>query len=628
MSTTPKFPPGWKVFPVKAGAKEPAIFGWESEATDDVSQIEAWSIQFPGCNWGLACGPSNLAVIDVDGETGEQSLFDLELKHGPFPPTREHTTPRGGRHLIYSGTIRPTVSVIGKKLDTRGTGSLIIIPPSTFEGKPYAVSQDIPIVPVPAFAMAEAGPTSERVSAPASVALDTVHAKARARSLVERYVAERHVAIDGQGGDALTYAVAAEVISLGLSPEAALEVLLPWNDACLPPWNLDELGVKIENASRYAQNEAGAWYVPPVSERIPQDALDKLIAENAASSLPPEEDAEQGEHGRFDWMGEDRFKNLKPPQWLIKDKLVRESIGMIYGPSGHYKSFLAMDLAAQVAQTGELAFYVASEGVHRMARQDFPAWKLANGEERMIPFKLVEDMPIMAEDYDIEAFMKSIDAVARRETRHVGIVILDTLNNAMLGLEENSAMDAGKLIHAMKKIRKAFKTTVIVVHHTRQDGAEPRGSTALYAAFDTVLKVISKPETKLAQMFVTKQKIAEAPQHPFNFQGRRVGPGLAFQPVTDKEAAALRDEMDLFAPAKVSAALVQLKAWKPVTVSSQVLAGHLIPQLENENPEDRANSVARGVLGLRSALKRGNLGGYHEGEGRGIKWSLPAPEED
>jgi KaiC/GvpD/RAD55 family RecA-like ATPase len=610
------------VFPVKAGTKEPAMFGWATEATDDPAQIEAWSIQYPNSNWGLACGPSGLAVIDIDPPLGEESLFQFELERDVLPATREHKSARGGRHLIFRGSVVPTASKLGPKLDTRGGNSYILIPPSTFEGKPYEVISDIEPAPLPQFVSDAAGASHDRVLASDGLVLDTSNAKARATTLLSRYIAEGEVAIEGQGGDAKTFAVAAEVLNLGLSPEVALELMLPWNDACQPPWNIDELRVKIENASLYSQNEAGAWYVPPVSDRIPAEALGKLIAESQAA--PPATDVRE-ERGRFDWMGQDVFKNIPPPEWLIKDKLVRESIGMIYGPSGHYKSFLALDLAAQVAQKGELAFYVASEGVHRMARQDFPAWQMANGEDRIIPFKLVEDMPLMAQDYDVEAFIKSIDRVARKEEKHVGLVVLDTLNNAMLGLEENSATDAGKLIHAMKAIKKAFQTTVIVVHHTRQDGAEPRGSTALYAAFDTVLKVISKPETKLAQMFVTKQKTAELPKHPFSFQGKRVGPGLAFQPVTDKEAAVLRDETDIFAPAKISVALVSLKAWKPVTVSTQVLVGHIVPQLENESPEDRANSIARAMVGMKAAIKKGTLGGYYEGEGRAIKWSLPAP---
>lgn len=626
MSTVPKFPPGWKVFPCKPGTKEPIFYGWAKEATDDPAQIKAWSVQYPNCNWALACGPSGLAVVDVDPPIGEDSLFQFELEHGYLPRTREHRSARGGRHLIFSGNVVATASKLGPKLDTRGGNSYILIPPSTFEGKPYEVLSDIPIEPLPEAVSIQAGLARDRVLASDGLVLDTAISESRAKRLISDYISSGHVAIEGQGGDARTYAVAAEVLNFGLSPEKTLEVLEPWNKACQPPWDIEELRVKIENASRYSQNEAGAWYVPSVTSRIPAEALDKLIAESKAA--PSAEAEEQGERGRFAWMGEDEFKNIPPPQWLLKDLLVRDSIGMIYGPSGHYKSFLALNLGAQVAQAGELAFYVAAEGIARMATADYPAWKQANGEDRILPFKLVEDMPLMAEPFDIDAFMRSIDRVARQEHRHVGVIFLDTLNNAMLGLEENSAMDAAKLIEGMKKIRRAFKTTVIAIHHTPKDGSEPRGSTALYAAFDTVIKVISKPETKLAQMFVTKQKTAELPKHPFSFAGKRVGPGLVFLPVSEKDARVLSDEADTFSPKKISAALVQLKAFKPVTVYTQVLLGHLIPQLENESPDDRAVSLSRGMIGFKAAIKSGKLASYYEGIGRGIKWSLPAPSDD
>lgn len=618
----PKVPKNWKIFPCKPNSKEPAIYGWAQEATDDPAQIEAWSVQFPNCNWGVAAGPSSLSIIDIDPPEGEESLFQFELFNGFLPRTREHVSPSGGRHLFFTGNISPTASKLGRNIDTRGANSYVLIPPSTFEGKQYEVLVETDIAPLPTFVRDAAGMARDHVLASDGLVLDTPIAEGRARRLLSDYIASGDVAIEGQGGDARTFAVAAEVLNMGLTPEKALEIMLPWNEASQPPWDVEELRVKIENASRYSQNEAGAWYVPPVSERLPSEALDKLIAE-ASEAKPAVTETE--ERGRFAWMGEEEFKNIPPPQWLIKDLLVRDSIGMIYGPSGHYKSFLALGLGAQVAQTGELAFYVAAEGISRMATADYPAWKLANGEGRVLPFKLVEDMPLMAENFDIDAFMRSIDAIARQEQKHVGVIFLDTLNNAMLGLEENSATDAARLIEGMKRIKRAFKTTVITIHHTPKDGSEPRGSTALYAAFDTVIKVVSKPQTKLAQMFVTKQKTAELPRYPFSFAGKRVGPGLAFQPISEKDAKLMSEEADTFSARKVSAALVSLKAFKPVTVSSHILLSHLIPELENESPEDRNTSLNRASAGFKAAIKSGRLSSYYEGEGRGLKWSLPAP---
>lgn len=627
MSTqTPTFPPGWKVFPLIAGTKEPIFKAWPAAATDDPVQIAAWAAQYPNCNWALATGASGLAVVDIDGAAGEVSLLDFELDNGPLPPTLEQRSARGGRHKIYAGTIKPTVAKLGPKIDTRGGNSYIVIAPSTFEGGSYEFTNSLAPAPLPEFVSLAAGASLERVSASDALVLDTSIARGRAKKLLEDYRKSGHIAVEGQGGDALTFAVAAEVINFGLSPEVALEVMEDWNAECQPPWDIDELRVKIENASQYAQNDAGAWYVPPVNERIPSQALDKLRAESM--DQPDDPKPSPGERNRFAWMGEDEFKDIPPPQWLVKDLLVRDSIGMLYGPSGHYKSFLALNLAAQVAQRGELAFYVAAEGISRMATCDYPAWKLAYGQDAPLPFYMVEDMPLTGEPSDVDAFMRSIDGIARREQKHVGLVILDTLNNAMLGLEENSAKDAGMMIQELKRIKRAFKTTVMVVHHTPADGSNPRGSTALYAAFDSVIKVVSKTESKLAQMFVTKQKTSQLPGHPFSFAGRRMGPGLAFTPITAKEAGLMTSTLDIYSPKKIAAALVGLKAFKPVWVSSEVLLRHIVPQLENESPEERNTSLTRASAGLRGAIKGGKLDGYYEGIGRGIKWSLPTPNEE
>ena len=260
-----------------------------------------------------------------------------------------------------------------------------------------------------------------------------------------------------------------------------------------------------------------------------------------------------------------------------------------------------------------------------MARKDYPAWKLAYGEERKLPFYLVEDMPLADSDQDYLDFADSIRE--RANGRKVSIIFIDTLNRAMLGLEENSAKDTAKVIQACLFLKKVFKCTVVVVHHTPKDGSDPRGSSALYAGFDTVLKVIADKAVKLVRMHVTKQKTDEERAYPFCYEGKKVGPGLAFMPIEAKEAALLSDEANIYSAQSISATLVKIRAFDPVSVSSHALLRSLVPQLENETEQARDDSLARAAKGLAAAVKGKKLDGYHQGVGKGLRWSLPSPGE-
>jgi hypothetical protein len=52
----------------------------------------------------------------------------------------------------------------------------------------------------------------------------------------------------------------------------------------------------------------------------------------------------------------------------------------------------------------------------------------------------------------------------------------------------------------------------------------------------------------------------------------------------------------------------------------------LVPQLENETEQQRAESLERCLKGLKAAVKADKLGGYFEGTGQNARWMLPVPK--
>lgn len=140
---------GWHVFPITPSAKKPPVIDrWEIRASTDPDQIHRWWRHIP-YNIGIATGPSQLVVIDLDttkpGQTvpaqwarlgigsGAAVLRALADQHGaPVTPTFAVSTPSGGWHLYYTAPagipLRNTHDMIGYKIDTRARGGYVIAP--------------------------------------------------------------------------------------------------------------------------------------------------------------------------------------------------------------------------------------------------------------------------------------------------------------------------------------------------------------------------------------------------------------------------------------------------------------------------------------------------------------------
>ena len=56
---------GWPVVPLRPHGKEPALRGWDDEATLDRDRIRHWWSR-RAYNVGVSCGPAGLLVVDLD----------------------------------------------------------------------------------------------------------------------------------------------------------------------------------------------------------------------------------------------------------------------------------------------------------------------------------------------------------------------------------------------------------------------------------------------------------------------------------------------------------------------------------------------------------------------------------
>lgn len=225
----------------------------------------------------------------------------------------------------------------------------------------------------------------------------------------------------------------------------------------------------------------------------------------------------------------------RAPEWLVRDRLERDSLALVFGDPGTGKSFLAVAWAASVA-TGAMWFghrvrqapviYVAGEGRSGIARR-LRAWSVETGISLEAAPLYVSTGPVAMRDPMAAAEMEAaVDEIARTEGAP-GLIVLDTLARNFGPGDENSTADMTEFVAVADRMRVRYDgATVLLVHHSgHSDKSRARGAMALKAALDTEF-LLTKDEGGTIRMLSTKTKDSEPPE-PMAFKLRGVElPGL------------------------------------------------------------------------------------------------------
>lgn len=205
----------------------------------------------------------------------------------------------------------------------------------------------------------------------------------------------------------------------------------------------------------------------------------------------------------------EELRAIPPPQWLV-DNTLTDGFTVVYGPSGAKKSFLALDWACSVA-TGrswfgkqtvhQPAIYVSGEGGGGMA-QRIDAWSADRSAKPTYLYTINYGVRLM-EPYQVDYLAEDVYAVG------AGLLVVDTLARSMAGGDENSAGDMGLVVSRLDRIRTEHDCAIVVVHHSGKDPTQERGSSALRAASDGVVRVDSPQGLPEVDVSCEKQKDAQ-----------------------------------------------------------------------------------------------------------------------
>jgi hypothetical protein len=230
---------------------------------------------------------------------------------------------------------------------------------------------------------------------------------------------------------------------------------------------------------------------------------------HGAQKFAPEPAFDPGELIR---TANDVGREYEDIDWIVDDLIPEQAVGMIFGASGTFKSFIAIDLCCHMANGMDFigketrkapVLYLASEGGAGIYRR-IQAWHSRHGLPISDDIWLVTTPLILTVKEQLEALV----AAMHRMKVKPALVVIDTLSQTFAG-DENSSNDIASYIRAINTdVRAQFGCSAIIIHHTGHNASDrPRGSSAMMANLDFLLGVFKPdPEALTARVTVAKQK--------------------------------------------------------------------------------------------------------------------------
>lgn len=483
---------GWKIFPLQNGSKLPCK-GWQEMATDDPGIIEQWHSEGT-TNFGIATGPSNLTVLDIDmknGKDGHKTLKDAQEQLGIIPePTFKVSTPSGGEHWYYEGSTANKINFMGGGLDIRSHGGLVFAPGSNFDGAPYSIIEDTtdfaPMEKLPETWIARIGMANENRNSKEQV-VDYLDKPENIRKAVDYLNKQPH--LDPSGRNNALFKLAAMVKDFGISRDKTEELLHPWTQ----PSGLDQTEVTTTLNSVYAnsQDPIGSKTDEAIA-RANQDAAKDIFSVitpqgNEASPSPTSYDVEVISAADFD------FNDIPPYDWVLGNRLCGEYVTLTIAPGGVGKSMYTMQEAVAVAS----GMPITGDDIHGAYGEGVPVWvyntedslndikrRIAGicihfniPKEKLKNIKLISGQKtplIMAYDTNLGPVVNdaAIAGLAGYIKKHgIKVLILDPFVRTHR-VSENDNMAIDLVASRFSAIAADTGCAVSIVHHSRKKGKD------------------------------------------------------------------------------------------------------------------------------------------------------------
>ncbi|WP_081316024.1 helicase RepA family protein [Pantoea dispersa] len=206
--------------------------------------------------------------------------------------------------------------------------------------------------------------------------------------------------------------------------------------------------------------------------------------------------------------------------YVMKHVLPAQALCSIYGPSGSFKSFLAVSWACHISAGLPWAghrvnrgavLYIVGEGGIGVPRR-IRAWEQVY-QQRVENVWLVNRPVFPVRQSEVQEVILAAKQIESDRGLPVRLIVIDTLARCFGGNDENDARDMGAFIEGCDDIKRKTGATVLVVHHSGKDEAKgARGSSSFRAALDAEFQVKREDENIALILSCTKMKDAEEPK--------------------------------------------------------------------------------------------------------------------
>jgi KaiC/GvpD/RAD55 family RecA-like ATPase len=327
----------------------------------------------------------------------------------------------------------------------------------------------------------------------------------------------------------------AAVVAFGAGRMATVAQALRGRYSSLPLVVVPDRG-KESQAAAIARAVGGAWIELPDDKPANYDAND-YAAEYGADELADLLHQAKAPPMRYRLMRAGDVVDAPPLHWLVRGVLPADGLAALYGASGSGKSFLALDLGASVAGGSPEWFacrvkpapvvYVALEGEAGFS-QRVKAWQLHHGRDLPESLRFVMQALDLRNADDVDEIAEAVTAAGAAG----GLLVVDTLNRAASGADENSVVDMGAIIAATKGLQAKLGGLVLLVHHSGKDATKGlRGHSSLHAALDAAIEV-SRTDDRRDWRIAKAKDGDDGKAHPFRLEVVEIGEHDDGEPMT------------------------------------------------------------------------------------------------